>query len=504
MSTVVSENGQWIEHVEARPADIPVEEQRPVAEVLTEELPICAAMTRKGQPCRNRALPGQPYCRVHAPAQDLPVVAAEDAAAPAPSDTGDLEVSIRQASAAPPPAPAEQEVPIRRTSTPPPPAPAEQEVPIRRATPFAEPPQAADLPPDTATSPASSVYEVEVEIRNHAQSNGLPGLTNIADFAANVLRLIGENLERMTPPQVRQVLDMLRDFNLRDYLDPDFWRGIGMVLEYQIKEQVAFVQRRLRGEFEVDPYGMDRELIELLRPFLVFMYRNWWRISSSGLDHVPDAGRGLLVANHSGVLPWDGAMIATAVAEEHPSARLVRNLYLNWFNTLPFVASTLASLGHVPGLPENAVHLLDDDELVCVFPEGAKGLGKLYKDRYHLARFGRGGFVQAALRTGAPLLPVAVIGAEEIYPMLANAEPLARLLRLPYFPITPFFPWLGPLGAIPLPTRWSITFCPPISTLEYGPDAADDPLIVFMLSEQVRCTIQETINAKLQERSSIF
>jgi 1-acyl-sn-glycerol-3-phosphate acyltransferase len=133
-----------------------------------------------------------------------------------------------------------------------------------------------------------------------------------------------------------------------------------------------------------------------------------------------------------------------------------------------------------------------------------KGVAKVFANRYKLARFGRGGFVQAALRTGAPLVPVAVVGAEEIYPMFINVDWLARLMRLPFFPLTPFFPWLGPLGMIPLPTRWSITFCPPISTAEYGPAAADDPLVVFMLTERVRSTVQETIDRKLLERPSIF
>lgn len=197
-------------------------------------------------------------------------------------------------------------------------------------------------------------------------------------------------------------------------------------------------------------------------------------------------------------------MIATAVHEETPSSRVVRNLYLHWFSTLPFVGSALTSLGSVPGIPENATRLLEEDELVCTFPEGVKGVGKLYKHRYHLSRFGRGGFVQIALRTGSPLVPVAVIGAEETYPMLANVEPIARLFGLPYFPITPIFPLLGPFGAIPLPSRWHIVFCPPIPTNVYGPASANDPLVVFRLAEQVRTTIQETLDAKLTGRTSAF
>jgi len=360
----------------------------------------------------------------------------------------------------------------------------------------------------TLSHPADAVYELELHMREQSRHTGSadPDSVVVHNFVADVWRLIAENLERMAPPQARIAFDLLRQFRIdgQDYLSPDFWRGIGMLLAYQLKEQTEFIRRRLRGEYQTDPYGMDREVIEIVRPFLLFMYRTWWRIRAEGVEHVPGDGRALLVSNHSGVLPWDGAMIATAVYEEHPSARIVRNLFLHWFSTLPIIAPTLASMGQVPAIPENAVRLLEDDELVCVFPEGIKGIGKLFRDRYRLARFGRGGFVQTALRTGAPLQPVAVVGAEEIYPLLGNAEPIARLFGLPFFPITPFFPWFGVLGVIPLPTRWSITFCPPIPTTEYGPEAADDPLTVFMLTEQVRGVIQQTIDAKLQERTSIF
>ncbi|MBX0331205.1 acyltransferase family protein [Oscillochloris sp. ZM17-4] len=353
--------------------------------------------------------------------------------------------------------------------------------------------------------PSDSLYEVEVEVRNKASQQGGQAAA-MGDIAAGTLRLIGDNLRRMTEEQVHKVNELLGDTDLSDYLDPDFWKGIGMVLQYQIQEQVSFVQRRLRGEYSVDAFGMDRDMIEIARPFLAFMYQTWWRVKSYGLEHVPAEGRAMLVSNHSGVLPWDGAMISSAVATEHPVRpdRVVRSLHLHWFSTLPFIAPALAATGQVPGLPENAVRLLENDELVCVFPEGLKGVGKLYKDRYKLARFGRGGFVQAALRARAPIVPVAVVGAEEIYPMLYNAESFAKLIGFPYFPLTPLFPWLGLLGTIPLPTRWSITFCPPISTEEYGPRAADDPLTVLSLAEQVRDTIQETIDARLAERTSIF
>ena len=356
-----------------------------------------------------------------------------------------------------------------------------------------------------ASSVATSLYDAEIEVRTLVGRGGSKN-DALGEMAAGTLKLIGDNLRRMTEAQAARVSQLLNGVDLRDYLDPDFWKGVGMVLSYQVDEVKAFIKRRQSGQYTTDPYGMDRELIEVIRPFLQFMYRTWWRVTAEGLEHVPAEGRALLVSNHSGVLPWDGAMVAAAILEDHPAhnERIMRSLHLHWFSTLPFVAPSLAALGQVPGLPENAVRLLNSDELVCVFPEGLKGIGKLFRDRYKLARFGRGGFVQAAIRARAPIVPVAVVGAEEIYPMIINATPLAKLLGTPYFPLTPFFPWLGPLGMIPLPTHWSITFCEPIATDMYDPAEADDPLTILGLSELVRNTVQTTIEAKLASRTSLF
>ncbi|NJN18220.1 MAG: acyltransferase family protein [Oscillochloris sp.] len=391
------------------------------------------------------------------------------------------------------------------------PAPAD-DIPIRRAEPapveevFVRQPERSPDASNLWGKPSGEPFEeIEITVRNQSAQAGEQAAA-MGNLAAGLIRLMGDNLRRMTESQVAQVQTMLKDVDLKDYLDPAFWQGIGMVLQYQIDEQVAFFKRRMAGEYTTDTYGMDREIIEIVKPFLSFMYYTWWRVSPHGLENVPADGRTLLVSNHSGVLPWDGAMIAAAVANDHPTntERIVRSLHLHWFSTLPLVAPALAAMGQVPGIPENAVRLLENDELVCVFPEGLKGVGKLYKDRYQLARFGRGGFVQAALRAQAPIVPVAVVGAEEIYPMFANVEPIAKLLGFPYFPLTPFFPWLGLLGVIPLPTQWSITFCPPLDTEGYGPEAADDPLIVLALTEQVRSRIQDTINERLAERTSVF
>lgn len=236
-----------------------------------------------------------------------------------------------------------------------------------------DPPQPTPQPlewdePTPARRTSEQFFEVEVDIRQQSDQQPSPQAA-LGHFAAGVIRLIGENLQRMTQAQIERVNSMLQGVDLRDYLDPDFWKGIGMVLRYQIDEQVNFIQRRLRGEYSTDPFGMDREIIEIARPFLTFMYTTWWRVTATGLEHVPAQGRALLVANHSGVLPWDGAMIATAVVHEHPAQneRIVRSLHLHWFTTLPVIAPTLAALGQVPGIPENAIRLLEQDELVCVF-----------------------------------------------------------------------------------------------------------------------------------------
>ena len=223
------------------------------------------------------------------------------------------------------------------------------------------------------------------------------------------------------------------------------------------------------------------------------------------MRHVPSHGRALLVSNHAGSLfPFDASMILGAIMKEHPLPRWARFLVLDWAFVVPFISTFMRRVGGVPASPHNAARLLEQGELVMAFPEGAKGTGKPFSERYRLQRFGRGGFVEVALRTGAPIIPVAVVGSEEIYPKLADAKPLARAIGAPFVPITPTFPWLGPLGLIPLPSRWRIEFCEPIELSEHGPDAADDRRLLFDISEQVRETIQEKLYENLVKRGSTF
>ena len=213
-----------------------------------------------------------------------------------------------------------------------------------------------------------------------------------------------------------------------------------------------------------------------------------------GVRHVPAHGRGLIVSNHAGSLfPFDATMLTMAIMKEHPLPRWPRFLVLDWAFVLPFLSAFMRRVGGVPASPHNATRLLGQDELVMVFPEGVKGTGKPFAERYRLQRFGRGGFVEIALRTGAPIVPAAVVGSEEIYPKIGDSPALARAVGAPFVPVTPTFPWLGPLGLIPLPSRWRIEFCEPIEVAGLGPGAADDRRVVLDLTEQVRETIQEKV-----------
>jgi 1-acyl-sn-glycerol-3-phosphate acyltransferase len=285
---------------------------------------------------------------------------------------------------------------------------------------------------------------------------------------------------------------------------PDvFARGAG-ALPAELREPLRAVARRLAGDYAEDEWGFDEEFAESALPVLEFLYDRWWRVKATGVHHVPAHGRALLAANHAGILPWDATMISLALLRDHPLPRYPRFMVLGWPFHLPYVSVAMRRLGGVVASPYNAERLLQQDELVAVFPEGSKGAGKPFRDRYRLQRFGRGGFVEVALRSSAPIVPVAVVGSEEIYPKVGELPALARLIGAPYFPITPTFPWLGPLGVVPLPSKWRIEFCEPLPTAGYGPEAADDRALVFELSEQIRETIQRKVYENLVKRGPAF
>jgi 1-acyl-sn-glycerol-3-phosphate acyltransferase len=275
--------------------------------------------------------------------------------------------------------------------------------------------------------------------------------------------------------------------------------------EAALTDLLAFLHRRLTGDYAVDEFGFDAELTDhVVLPLLRPLYRSWFRVETSGLHHVPDDGAALVVANHSGTIPLDALMTSVALHDDHPAQRHLRMLGADLLFRLPVLGQLSRKHGTTLACTADAERLLAAGELVGVWPEGFKGIGKPFADRYKLQRFGRGGFVSAALRTGAPIVPCAIVGAEETYPKLGEIVPLARLLNLPYFPVTPTFPLLGPLGAVPLPSKWLIEFAEPIPTAELGPDAADDPMLVFDLVDRVRETIQHTLYALLARRRATF
>jgi 1-acyl-sn-glycerol-3-phosphate acyltransferase len=253
-----------------------------------------------------------------------------------------------------------------------------------------------------------------------------------------------------------------------------------------------------------DEFGFDPEFTARIQSIALWFYRNYWRVEVDGIENVPARGRALLVANHAGIVPYDGAMIRTAIMAEHPHPRHARMLVVDWAFALPFTSMLLVKTGNVLAHPDNATSLLERDELVGVFPEGVKGAAKRYRDRYRIKRLGRGGFVQVAMRTGSPIIPVAVVGSEELHPVIFDVQPLARLLGVPIVPITPTFPWLGLAGVLPLPSKWFIAFGKPIDVSRFGPEGANDARLVLEVAEEVRGWIEGALPKLLARRRTIF
>jgi 1-acyl-sn-glycerol-3-phosphate acyltransferase len=276
-------------------------------------------------------------------------------------------------------------------------------------------------------------------------------------------------------------------------------------LDHKVASALRFVRRRLNGEYDIDEFGFDPELNEqVLLPLLRPLYERWFRVEMFGLDNVPDKGPALVVGNHSGTLPIDGVMLQVGLHDHHPAQRNLRLLGADLVYQVPVLAHLARKSGHTLACQADASRLLAQDQLVGVFPEGFKGVGKPFSDRYKLQRFGRGGFVATALRSQVPIVPCAIVGAEEIYPKIADLKPLARLLGFPYFPVTPTWPLFGLLGLVPLPSKWMIAFGEPIRTDEYDPAQADDHMTVFNLTDQVRETIQNMLYDVLRRRGPAF
>jgi 1-acyl-sn-glycerol-3-phosphate acyltransferase len=275
-----------------------------------------------------------------------------------------------------------------------------------------------------------------------------------------------------------------------------------MALVQQIQRRLSTLGMSERSG-EVDEFGMDEIVLRRVRPLLELLYERYWRVELHGIDQIPDTGPCLFVANRSGLLPYDGLMVSHAIWRMRPDLR-PRFMVADWLITLPFVQSYLARLGGVRACRENAERLIRSDEAVLVFPEGQKGAAKVFRERYRLKRFGRGGVVRVALETRVPIIPIGIVGAEEAHPILFKWDAPARAVGLPFLPVTPTFPLLGPLGFLPLPTKWVIRIGEPISIDHLAPDAARDELLISRMNEELRSAIQVLIDKGLSDRASVW
>jgi len=280
------------------------------------------------------------------------------------------------------------------------------------------------------------------------------------------------------------------------------------------QQQAALPARRDRDllpaiepDRQLNDWGRSERVEELFdRTVVEFFYRYWFRVEVEGVENVPSEGGALLVSNHSGALPPDAATIARAIREEHPNPRPLNITVEHFFKGYPLFSALIPKIGCVPAHPANVHRLLyDEEQLVLVFPEGRKGTEKPFHQRYRLQRFGRGGFVSAAMRAQAKIVPVCVIGAEEAAPIFAHAGPLRRLTGLAYFPLTPTFPWFGPLGMLGyLPAKFRIRFLEPIDTVELGADPDGDKALVQTVSQEIRARIQEGVHEMVSKRKSVW
>lgn len=404
------------------------------------------------------------------------------------------------------------------SSTPPPPPPEETEtekLPLQSlpVPPFPENETESEILPADSTSEdigmlgiGSRVYPpgMDFELFEEAQSYDLPAF-NEETSVEDQIREIEERLnslmtgaelaslppslssEDAEPENAEEAVDAARELLESTYYRKKWGRGA------------------LRQQSEgVDDFGLDPNFEKRLRPGLEFLFQRYFRVEVEGIQNIPSRGRGIVVANHSGLLPFDGAMLREAARLHHPAQRDLRWLAEDFSFYLPFIGVTMNRIGAVRACQENAQRLLEREHVVAVFPEGAEGLKKLYHERYQLQRFGRGGFIRLALKTKSPIIPCAIIGAEETNPILYRFDNLSKLIGLDYLPVTLTFPFLGPLGLLPAPTKWRILFGEPIEVKEYGPSAANDHVLVGQLSEKVRTEIQALIDTGLRRRRSLW
>jgi len=348
--------------------------------------------------------------------------------------------------------------------------------------------------------------EVEIEDAHAPITAAAPSetlLDELLDQAARAAR--DPNSRRDVAAAFAKIAQHLGSTEVMDHVeDASLLRTAKELLspEYYVR-QWGRVALRDRSE-DVDDFGLDSAYEKRVRPLLEAMHRRWFRITTHEIANVPSEGRALLVGNHAGALPWDGLMLKTTLQMEHPAHRTLRWLSEDFVAHSPFLGALTTRLGAVRACPDNGERLLNDNKLVAVFPEGEKGVGKPWSQRYEIQRFGRGGFIKLALRTRSPIIPVAVVGSEETHPMLFRTDRWARWLGVPFLPVTPTFPWLGPLGLVPLPSRWVIRFGKPIDLSSEPLSAAQDSVRVQHLAEEVRSAVQALVKQALRERTNAF
>jgi len=385
--------------------------------------------------------------------------------APKPRQTPAKDAVTPPEAPTPPPAPKSAQKAAQAEKSAPKPGPAADAAP---PTPVVPAPRTPAAVRDGAGAPPQEPQLRPVLAADHRHPTaGIPAVDWLAGFTTAAVEVFGDNWE----PRLAAFL--------------------------------AFLRRRLTGDYAVDEYGFDAELTQrFLMTAIRPVAEKWFRIEVRGVENIPQVGGALVVSNHSGTIPIDGMM--TAISIHDHAHRFLRPLGADLVFKLPVVSELARKSGVTLACNEDAERMLSGGEIVGVWPEGFKGIGKPYSERYKLQRFGRGGFVSAAIRTGVPIIPTSVVGAEEIYPLVGNIPSLARLLGVPYIPITPLFPLLGPLGLIPLPSKWIIEFGEPIRTDDYDAGAAEDPMLVFNVTDQVRETIQQTLYGLLMQRKSVF
>ncbi|MCG3173854.1 MAG: hypothetical protein GMKNLPBB_02061 [Myxococcota bacterium] len=359
----------------------------------------------------------------------------------------------------------------------------------------AEIPEAAALPEATVVQEASGAPVMDGPPPIRPQTGGSPAaalinelqalLTSFPDEVQKLQQRTGGKGLEIGARMLASLRDSLSTLSPQGYSSQ--WGAMGM------SEPGA----------AMDEFGLDPVYEEKLQPFFDFLYYYYFRAEVSGIEKVPAQGRCMLVVNHSGALPYDAIMLRTAFQNDHPAQRQLRFLVEDSIFYFPVLGPMMSRVGGVRACQENGERLLESGQLISVFPEGLLGMGKLFGERYQLQRFGRGGFIKLALRTGTPIVPAAIVGAEEIHPLVAKLR-VGRSLGLPFVPVTFTFPWLGPLGLMPFPAKWRIAFGDPAPLKQYSPADAEDPVLVQRLSMDIRGRVQELLNGLLQSRRSVL